>query len=312
MTARFDALTRPKAGDDPRTNSKYLKVGLVLAALGLMVAMVTLIANIAAANNDNPVSAVETLAWSFGLTTFAFATIKLAISVILIGILVRLWARVSSVKAALPGLKGHGDAGSPRGDIDTDHGAATETADIPEPLPIHKMARKMWFPMVAMGYMLVVVGTIVSFIWSGKVSDGTQQAAQAWTAGIQFLGEAFLLAGISFLLGSILAALREGGGDVQKSLGLPVRTLKMPVTAKLFVAFMALGLMVGMLQFVLYIVAAAVTSPQSFAAWAAWLGPVREFSLGLLLAGIVLALVTIGNALSFQFSRIREIVATGK
>lgn len=312
MTARFDTLTRPKTGDDPRTNSKYLKVGLVLAALGLMVAMVTLIANIAAANNDNPVTAAETLAWSFGLTTFAFGTIKLAISVILIGILVRLWSRVSSVKAALPGLKGHGDAGSPRGDIDTDHGAATETADIPEPLPVHKMARKMWFPMVAMGYMLVVVGTIVSFIWSGKVSDGTQQAAQAWTAGIQFLGEAFLLAGISFLLGSILAALREGGGDVQKSLGLPVRTLKMPVTAKLFVAFMAVGLMVGMLQFVLYIVAAAVTSPQSFAAWAAWLGPVREFSLGLLLTGIVLALVTIGNALSFQFSRIREIVATGK
>jgi uncharacterized membrane protein len=227
MTARFDTLTRPKTGDDPRTNSKYLKVGLVLAALGLMVAMVTLIANIAAANNDNPVTAAETLAWSFGLTTFAFGTIKLAISVILIGILVRLWSRVSSVKAALPGLKGHGDAGSPRGDIDTDHGAATETADIPEPLPVHKMARKMWFPMVAMGYMLVVVGTIVSFVWSGKVSDGTQQAAQAWTAGIQFLGEAF-------------------------------------------------------------------------------------FSLGLLLAGIVLALVTIGNALSFQFSRIREIVATGK
>ena len=43
MTARFDALTRPKAGDDPRTNSKYLKVGLVLATLDLMVAMVTLI-----------------------------------------------------------------------------------------------------------------------------------------------------------------------------------------------------------------------------------------------------------------------------
>jgi len=312
MTARLDTLTRPKSGDDPRTQSKYLKGGLALAALGLMLAMVTFIANIAAANNDNGETARETLAWSFGLTTFAFGTIKLAISVILIGILAQLWTRVSAVKAALPGLRGSGDAGSPRGDIDTDHGAATETADIPDPLPIHKMARKMWFPMVAMGYMLVAVGLIVSFIWSGKVADGTQQAAQAWTAGIQFLGEAFLLAGISFLLGSILAALREGGGDVQKSLGLPVRTLKMPVTAKLFVGFMALGLMVGMLQFVLYIVAAAVTSPQSFAAWAAWLGPAREFSLGLLLAGIVLALVTIGNALSFQFSRIREIVATGK
>jgi len=274
--------------------------------------VVTLIANIAAANNDNGETARETLAWSFGLTTFAFGTIKLAISVILIGILVRLWARVSAVKAAMPGLKGSGDAGSPRGDIDTEFGAATETADVPETLPIHKMARKMWFPMIAMGYMALVVGTIVSFIWSGKVADGTQQAAQAWTAGIQFLGEGLILSGISFLLGSILGALREGGADVQKSLGLPVRTLKMSVTAKLFVVFMAIGLMLAMLQFVLYIVAASVTSPQSFAAWAAWLGPVREFSLGMLLAGIVLALAAIGNALGFQFSRLREIVATGK
>ena len=31
-----------------------------------------------------------------------------------------------------------------------------------------------------------------------------------------------------------------------------------------------------------------------------------------LFTGIVLALVTIGNVLEFQFSRIREIVATGK
>jgi len=31
-----------------------------------------------------------------------------------------------------------------------------------------------------------------------------------------------------------------------------------------------------------------------------------------LLTGIVLALVTIGNVLSFQFDRIREIITTGK
>ncbi|MFQ5554250.1 MAG: hypothetical protein ACE5GC_02620, partial [Acidimicrobiia bacterium] len=204
------------------------------------------------------------------------------------------------------------DAPSPRGDVDTSWGRATETADVPAPLPVHRMAKTMWGPMIGMGYMLVILGTIFSFVWTSKVGDGTQQAIQAWTQGTQFLGEGMLLAGISFLLGSILKALREGGGDVQKSLGLPVRTLKMPVTAKLFVGFMALGLMLAVFQFILYIAAAGVDGAQSFASWSAWLGPTRELSLGLLLSGIVLALVTIGNVLEFQFDRITGIIKTGQ
>jgi len=311
MTTPFEALTVPKGTDD-EAGLKHRSVGFALAAIGLMLAAVTLIANIVAANSDTAVEAGEIGAWSFGLTTLGFGTIKLAISLILIGILHRLYVRVKSIKAALPDLKGSGEASAPRGDVDTDFGAATETADVPDDLPVHKMARRMWFPMVAMGYMIVAVGFILSLVWSGAVADGTQQAASAWTQGLQFLGEGMLLAGISFLLGTILAELRRRGGEVQQSLGLAVRTLKMPVTAKLFVGIMMLGLMVSMLQFVLYIVAAGVTNPQSFAAWAAWLGPLREFGLGLLLTGIVLALVTIGNVLAFQFSRIREIVATGK
>lgn len=310
MTTRFDGLTRPKEGGDHQAPTKHRTIGFVLAGVGLMLAAVTLIANIAAANSDTETGV--TAAWSFGLTTLAFGTIKLAIGLVLVGVLVRLWVRVTSVKEATARLKPDVDPPAPRGTVDTEFGPGIETADTPEPLPVHRMARTMWFPMLAMGYMLVVVGFVLSLVWAGKVDDGTQQAVQAWTQGLQFLGEGMLLAGISFLLGSILAALREGGGDVQQSLGLAVRTLKMPKTAKLFVGFMALGLMVSMLQFVLYIAAAGVSSPQSFAAWSAWLGPLREFGLGLLLAGIVLALVTIGNVLAFQFSRVREIVTTGK
>jgi hypothetical protein len=99
---------------------------------------------------------------------------------------------------------------------------------------------------------------------------------------------------------------------VQESLGVTVKTLKMPIAAKLFVGLMMLGVMVSIAQFVLYVVAAGLTSPQSFASWAAWLGPTREVGLGLILAGIVLAVVTIGNVLGFRFHRIREIVATGR
>jgi len=309
MTTRFDTLIRPKAGEDQQAPSKHRSIGFALAFVGLMMAAVTLIANIAAANSDTETGA--TAAWSFGLTTLAFGTIKFGIALVLVGILVRLWLRVSAVKEATTRLRPDADLPAPRGNITTAFGKATETAQTPEQLPIHRMARTMWFPMLGMGYMLVVLGFILSLVWAGKVDEGTQQAAQAWTAGVQFLGEGLLLAGISFLLGAILSALREGGGDIQQSLGLPVRTLKMPITAKLFVGFMAVGLMVAMLQFVLYIVAAGVSSPQSFAAWLAWLGPLREFSLGLLLAGIVLALVTIGNVLAFQFGRVREIITTG-
>ena len=65
----------------------------------------------------------------------------------------------------------------------------------------------------------------------------------------------------------------------------------------------------AVLQFVLYlVVAGGVDTP---AAWFAWLGPLRELSLGLILSGIVLALVTIGNVLDFQFSRIKQIITTG-
>ncbi|MFB3109649.1 MAG: hypothetical protein ACE1Y8_00710, partial [Acidimicrobiia bacterium] len=44
----------------------------------------------------------------------------------------------------------------------------------------------------------------------------------------------------------------------------------------------------------------------------AWLGPLREFALGLILAGIALALVAIGNVLAFQFHRVQQLIRTGE
>ncbi len=315
MTTRLDAITRPKSASDYKATTRHLNIGYGVAVLGLMMALITLIANIAAANTSDPKTAAETLAWSFGLTTMAFGTIKFAIGIVLIGILIRLWLRVESVKVGLGELKPDGDGNVQTGKIKTSHGAATTSATVPNPLPIHKMARTLWAPMLVMGYMLVFAGLIVSFVWSANVGTRTGAGAQAWTAGLQFLGEGFLLAGISFLLGSILASLREGGGQVQESLGLTVKTLMMPTSAKVFVGLMVMGVMLAMLQFVLYLVViygeGGNRTLQSFQAWLAWLGPLREISLGLLLAGVVMALVTIGNVLSFQFDRIKEIVTTG-
>lgn len=315
MTTPVATLTRPNSVSDYKATTRHREIGFGLAALGLILAMVTLIANIAAANSSSAATSAETLAWSFGLTTTAFGTIKFGIGIVLIGILIRLWLRVESVKVALDQLKPTGDGQIHAGAVKTPFGAATATATVPKTLPIHKMARTMWAPMLAMGYMLVLAGLAASFVWSSNVGTSTGFDAQGWTAGLQFLGEGFLLAGISFLLGSILGSLREGGGEVQEALGLTVKTLKMPTTAKLFVGLMMIGVMLAVAQFVLYLVVVygdgGERTLQSFQAWLAWLGPLREVSLGLLLAGIVMALVTIGNVLGFQFDRIKETIRTG-
>ena len=309
MTTRLTNLTRPVPGTDHESPTRHRRVGFGLALAGLMLATASLIANLVAAGlvgDGETDRADQTLAWSFGLNTAAFGTIKLGIAIVLIGILVRLWLRVESVKDSLPHLKAPAEPTVEAGSITTPFGPATSSRDIPKPLPIHTMAKRMWGPMLAMGYMAVLAGLVVSFLWAG---DPASVAPASWAQGLQFLGEGLLLAGISFLLGTILAALREGGGEVQAAVGVTVKTLKMPKTAKVFVALMALGVMVSVLQFVLYLVVAnGVENP---AAWFAWLGPLREVGLGLILSGIVTALVTIGNVLGFQFDRINEIVTTG-
>jgi len=310
MTTSLQALTRPKAGAAPFSRTKHAQIGLLLGLLGVVLVTAAFFGNLSAAG-DSGTSAAQTLAWTFGLTTLGFGTVKMGIAVILIGILVSLWTRVDSVQQSLPHLRAPAAAGPAIGSkINTPYGVAAATEVEPKPLPIHRMAKTMWAPMLAMGAMALVAGFIVSLAWSNAAGSGdATTAAAAWTQGLQFLGEGLLLSGISFLLGTILASLREGGGRVQQSLGLTVQTLKMPTTAKIFIGLMMMGLMISVVQFVLYIVVAnGVSDP---AAWFAILGPLREVGLGLLLAGIVMALATIGNVLGFQFHRIRQICTIG-
>lgn len=301
---------------DP-TPSTHRRIGMIVGSAGLALTMVTLVANLVATDRllTAPTDSAQILAWSFGLTTAAFATVKVGIVIVLVGIVLRLWRRVDTVKAVLlrAAPTPTADAPSVRGDIETPFGPATAADAPPGPLLIHRIAKVAWLPMVVMGVMAVLAGVVVSLAWSGNVTDATglAQDLSAWTQGLQFLGEGLLLAGISFLLGTILAGLREGGAEVQHAAGVTVRTLKMPLTAKLFIGLMAAGMMAAMAQLALYLVATATTSGVGYAAWSAWLGPLREVGVGLLLAGIVLALVTIGTVLAFQFDRITTILRTG-
>jgi hypothetical protein len=308
MTALAELVRRPRPDADPTQKLRVRNVAIAVGLAGVAAVAAALVANVLVATGD--VSA-DNLLWTFGLSIAGFGTVKLGIALVLTGIVVRLWMRVDAVKAALLNLKvdSNPEGSVQYGNIETPFGPGTLTEKAPGLLPPQAMARIMWKPMLVMGPMLVLAGLVLSLINTGADDPDTRQALSAWTQGTQFLGEAMLLSGISFLLGTILAGLREGGGEVQESLGLAVKTLRMPTSAKVFLVFMFAGLMLGIAQFVLYAIAAYVDDP---ATWFAWLGPLRELSLGILLSGIVLALFTIGTVLGFQHWRIRQIIETGR
>ena len=315
MVIKSGTLLRPLTTADHRSKSSLRKGGLLLVLLGLGVAMVAFISSILEAGSDG--SIVAQAAWTFGVATAALGTIKSGIAIILWGAARRLWVRVESVKETLPKLVPQNTESKEvrEGPISTPYGNGRITRSAPLALLIHRMAYALWLPMLIMGVMGVGIGLVLSFVEAQAFSDGdtdTFNVLRSLVPGIEFFGEALLLAGISFLLGSILGSLRQGGGEIQESLGVGVKSLLMPLTAKLFVGLMAMGMMVEMVQVGFYIYVATLSDESTISAYHAWLGPLREAGLGLLLSGIVLALGTIGTVLGFQFDRIKELVTTGQ
>jgi len=317
MATYLGTVTRPITGTGAHARS-LRKTGLTLGAIGFGIAALSILASISAGSLAGSDAATDQVATSavlaFGLATAGFATIKVGIGVILLGIVRRLWVRVEAVKTALPSLiENRGPEPSSLGDYESAFGPASATREPPAPLPIHRMAQALWAPMLVMGAMLVAIGFVADLATASSIgAAGTASSGFAWSQGLLFLGETALLAGISFLLGTILGAIRSGSGEVQRSVGVTVKTLKMPTTAKAFVGLMVAGVMVGIAQFVGYaIVALSGDAAEAQATFAA-LGPLREVGLGLLLSGIVLALATIAGALGFQFSRITETITSGR
>ena len=304
MAAVIHARVRPSTIEDHRAPSRPRTVGLVVALLGLILTTIAFFANLVAAGVE--AGRESTLAWSFGLNTLGLGVAKLGIAVVLWGILMKLWVRVDAVKRTLARIITGFEQQSTLGDISTPYGRATVTLAAPPELAVHRMAKRMWNPMLVMGAVALAIGFIVSLAWA----SGGGTATAAWTQGLQFLGEGMLLSGIAFLLGTILWAIRTGGGEVQEELGAAVKTLRMPASAQLFVFLMMLGLMVSIAQFIGYLIVAG--GGVDTAAWSAFLGPFRELGLALILSGITLALVAIGNALGFQFSRVIELIKSGR
>ena len=102
---------------------------------------------------------------------------------------------------------------------------------------MQSMARKMWLPFLGMGFMIVIAAFVVGLIISNNAAEwlsfsklardtaergsalATQKAfiesTKIWLPAVKFLGLGMMLGGVTFLLATILGALRTGGGKVK-------------------------------------------------------------------------------------------------
>ena len=214
------------------------------------------------------------------------------------------------------------------------------------------MAGKMWMPFIGMGFMIVVVAFIIGLFVSSAAADyfsfsksvreaaGTGsdlatkkafiESTKVWLPTLKFLGLGMILGGVTFLLATILGALRTGGGRVQEALGVDVKIIKPPMTAQLFPMFMMMGMMLLVASVIIGIVLATLTydywnhsiaaqlNPSqgglladlgTINAVKLWLEPFKFVGMALLLTGIGLALATIVRVLRWQSSRLWEILS---
>lgn len=218
-----------------------------------------------------------------------------------------------------------------------------------------RMARGLWVLSILMGLGIVVAAFFIGLWNSGLVSDyfshpkevreaaaaGTAIVAQkvttestfAWLPGFKFFGMGLLFSGITFVLANIINALRPAGTGLQRALGVEVKALRKPWSAKLFPPLMMMGLMILIATFAISIWLAGVSASywnhsikaELDAAQAgsallgqlatiqsvkAWLEPLKFVGIAFLLTGISLALTTIRKILQFQAGRILEIVTS--
>lgn len=236
--------------------------------------------------------------------------------------------------------------------------ASNDVVFSPAQLPVNvtgmqSMASKMWLPMLAMGLMVVVGAFIFGIINSSIAADyfaNTKEVREAavtgsdiatdkafiestkiWLPTLKFLGLGMMLGGITFLLATILGALRTGGGRVQEALGVEVRIIKPPMIAKIFPMLMMMGMMILIASLVVGIVNAFLAydywnhsiatqlnpAPAggglledlgTINAINLWLAPFKFVGIALLFSGIGLALATIIRVLRAQSERLWAII----
>jgi hypothetical protein len=180
-----------------------------------------------------------------------------------------------------------------------------------------RIGKLLWAPMLAMALMTFPIALLLGFARSAAVTDGSDPAAIAalgqFGAGFMFLGFASVFAAISFAIARILGVFRVGGGQVQETAGRSVKTLKMPLTAKVFIGLMVMAMMAIVLPVIahfgigLAIVGGNDTALTNSAAWFDWLEGARRVGTATYLLAIAFGLASIIEVLRFQAQRIREL-----
>lgn len=181
------------------------------------------------------------------------------------------------------------------------------------------LGTKLWAPMWVMAIMGFAAGFIASLVRAQTIADsGSQQTIAALghlVPGLTFIGFAAVFAAISFAIARILGAFRDGGGRVQETVGSEVKTLKMPVTAKVFIAGMMMAMMALVIASIIHFVVAAgvsagTTSLADSESLAITLEAVRRTGVVVYLASIAVGLATIPTVLRFQTARLGELGAS--
>ena len=197
-------------------------------------------------------------------------------------------------------------------DFELDSSAHAPGFNLPQ-----RVGRLLWAPMLAMALMAFPIALLLGFARSAAIADGTDPVAIAalgqFGPAFMFVGFATVFAAISFAIARILGVFRAGGGQVQETAGRTVKTLKMPLTAKAFIALMVMAMMAILLPVIphfgigLAILAGNDTALANSAVWFDWLEGVRRVGTATYLLAIALGLASIIEVLRFQAQRIREL-----
>ena len=164
---------------DPRARSPQRYVGPLLAAVGFGIVMVTAIANWVSIDSvgSDPAAVAETTLWAGGFGVLGLGVIKVAVAVVLVGIVLRLWIRVDVMKQSLPAIRVR-DGAAPVHSTDK---RVEVSPDAPQPLLIHRVTTRLWKPMLAMGAMTVILGAILRAVGAGQA--GARRASVSWRRG---------------------------------------------------------------------------------------------------------------------------------
>lgn len=179
-----------------------------------------------------------------------------------------------------------------------------------------RLGRLLWLPMFLAALMFFGAGMALGVIRSGEISDAgaadTIATLQHLQAGFMFLGFASVFSAISFAIARILGQFRAGGGEVQAAAKRTVQTLRMPLSAKVFLMLMMLAMATIVVASILHFVFAAdiQNTPASLAEADdrfVVLEGVRRMGTAVFLFGILLGLATIIRVLRFQAIRMRRL-----